>query len=65
MAPYAFKEQGVTLLSSVLHSDRAGQVNIKRPSVKTLSGLDDLAASLSAGWRRHRVFGVRLSEGTY
>ncbi len=28
-APYAFTEQGVAMLSSVLHSDRAIQVNIE------------------------------------
>jgi hypothetical protein len=28
-APYAFTEQGVAMLSSVLHSDRAVQVNIE------------------------------------
>src|ERR1700685_944922 len=30
--PYAFTEQGVAMLSSVLHSERAVQVNIDRKS---------------------------------
>ncbi|WP_432823425.1 ORF6N domain-containing protein [Trichloromonas sp.] len=51
--PYAFSEQGVAMLSSVLHSPRAVQVNIEimRTFVrlrKMLSSHADLAARLDA-----------------
>ena len=51
--PYAFTEQGVAMLSSVLHSDRAVQVNIEimRAFVKLrrlLASSADLARKLEA-----------------
>ncbi len=52
-APYAFTEHGVTMLSSVLHSDRAVRVNIEvvRAFVRLrriLTTHDDLARKLLA-----------------
>lgn len=51
--PYAFTEQGVAMLSSVLHSERAAQVNVEimRTFVRlreVLSSHADLASKLAA-----------------
>lgn len=56
--PYAFTEQGVAMLSSVLRSDRAVQVNVEimRTFVRLREMLvshDDLAAELDALERRY------------
>ena len=42
--PYAFTEQGVAMLSSVLHSDRAIHVNIE--IMRALVGLRQMLASM-------------------
>ena len=52
-APYAFSEHGVAMLSSVLHSQRAVQVNVEimRTFVrlrKLLASHEDLARKLAA-----------------
>jgi hypothetical protein len=44
--PYAFTEHGVTMLSSVLHSERAVQVNIE--VVRTFATHEDLARKMVA-----------------
>ena len=44
--PYAFTEQGVAMLSSVLHSDRAIHVNIE--IMRALVGLRQMLASMPA-----------------
>ena len=51
--PYAFTEEGVAMLSSVLHSERAAQVNVEimRTFVRlreVLSSHADLACKLAA-----------------
>jgi hypothetical protein len=51
--PYAFTEQGVAMLSSVLHSERAVQVNIA--IMRAFVKLRELLAS-------HRSFAHRLDE---
>jgi hypothetical protein len=51
--PYAFTEQGVAMLSSVLHSERAVQVNIA--IMRAFVKLRELLAS-------HRSFARRLDE---
>jgi hypothetical protein len=57
-APYAFTEQGIAMLSSVLHSDRAIEVNVEilRVFVRLRQMLiehKDLAEQLSALERRY------------
>jgi len=59
-APYAFTEQGVAMLSSVLHSERAVRVNIAimRAFVRfrqVLAGREELARQLAE-------LGARLDE---
>ena len=56
--PYAFTEQGVAMLSSVLHSERAAQVNVEimRTFVRlreVLSSNADLARKLTALEKRY------------
>ena len=56
--PYAFTEQGVAMLSSVLHSERAAQVNVEimRTFVRlreVLSSHADLARKLAALERKY------------
>ena len=56
-APYAFTENGIAMLSSVLHSDRAIEVNIKimrefMTMRKTLAALAPMFARIEANERR-------------
>ena len=56
--PYAFTEQGVAMLSSVLHSERAAQVNVEimRTFVRLreiLSSHTDLARKLATLERKY------------
>ena len=61
--PYAFTEQGVAMLSSVLRSDRAVRVNIEimrafvqlRQSLASHAHLSRAARSCQRGWRPARL----------
>jgi phage regulator Rha-like protein len=64
--PYAFTEHGVAMLSSVLHGDRAAQVNILivRAFVKLrelLSNNKDLAHKLEAIERTQKEHGAHIN----
>ena len=61
--PYAFTEQGVAMLSSVLHSERAVEVNIETMRAfirlrRMLASHEDLARKLDALRRSATQFRV-------
>jgi len=57
--PYAFTEQGVAMLSSVLHSERAIQVNIA--IMRAFVELREMISSNKGLARRLNELGKRLS----
>ena len=59
-APYAFTEQGVAMLSSVLNSRRAVQVNIE---IMRAFGMNLMEGAIRLGSREYRQF-VGIARGS-